>query len=348
MIADATAVRRALADRLAATLREPSGTILLGGSVALGRADRDSDLDLLVVCPTIPTAAWRAAWLAAQADAGSAWYHDLPVRTGGCADTLRVGGIDVTVTWRRGQQVEQQLEPLLAGQADADHEVAYGHELGAAVVLWDPAGTAALWRRRLAAGAPRRELPPPADRPTDPATAAWSVYPTAVACLRAACWARGCWYPGPKQVAAALAGEPRLSNVVEALCAAADPWQRLAAIGWSCLPPRPTPAAVPAEQLLAVALDALGERHRTAARRGQPIVLAHYLHRSLDAWLRLGAPPTPYVAALRPGSDPARQAAVHRELVGLWLDWLPTAALTAAQGRSVGQAWQALRGVTAA
>jgi hypothetical protein len=149
--ADARPLRR-LAEAVATSLQQaaPGACILLGGSLAAGRADAHSDLDLYVITEHALPRPLRAERLRTLADPATVPFQDQPVRTGGLADTCRVAGRDVTLCYRRAAEVERAVHALLADRtSDPAHEAAYGHELSRAEPLVDPHGLAAGWQRRL-------------------------------------------------------------------------------------------------------------------------------------------------------------------------------------------------------
>lgn len=337
---------RRLAARLAdswTTVPQPP-VVLLGGSVAAGRADRYSDLDLFFIGRQVPAPAERQAWLATLRDAGSVAWLDQVVSTGGWADTCRVGGRDVTVTWRATADLEAGLRAVVAAtELDPEHEIAYAHEPLQAEVLLDPWGVVPAWRASL------RPYPPAraeavrrraagylaAAVEADDAAAAGRLCGAAVARLHAACAAAGCYWPGPKR-AAELAdrGEGLRRALGQALSALAEPGppaERLRRLGLEALDeigpaapvtPSAPPRAVP-QSLLNAGCDAVGGRMLVAAARRDWLGCAHYADRCLDAFTRLGGDPAELLPVFAAGFDPTRLESVRRRLVAVWERWLP-------------------------
>ncbi len=337
---------RRLAGRLAAswsTSPQPP-VVLLGGSVAAGRADRYSDLDLFFIARQVPAPAERQAWLATLRDAGSVAWLNQAVSTGGWADTCRIGGRDVTVTWRAAADLEAGLRAVVAATSlDPDHEIAYAHEPLQAEVLLDPCGVVPAWRATLRpyppvrAEAVRRRAAGhlAAAAEADDLAAAGRLWGAVVARLQAACAAAGCYWPGPKRVAELADGGEGLRRALgQALTTLAEPGPpaaRLRRLGLEALdelgPAAPvTPDALPPvapQSLLNAGCDAVGGRMLVAAARRDWLGCAHYADRCLDAFTRLGGDPAELLPVFVAGFDPTRLESVRRRLVAVWERWLP-------------------------
>ncbi len=338
MPADETQLRR-LATEVAAVLQRaaPSACLLAGGSLAAGRADPHSDLDLYVITEHALPHAVRRERLRTLADPRSLPFWDQPVRTGGLADTCRVAGRDMTICYRRAAEVEQAVADLLAGRrSEPSFEAAYGHELSTAEILADPHGLAAGWQRRLRdyPAARGRQLAAElaarlaaASLRSDQATAllapavAWSIHRV--------CAAQALWYPGCKR-RPATAGWPAAARAelaaVEAVLrepgSGADRLARLGAWGDSGATPHEAAVAaalrlpeLPREQWVNLGCDALGGRLEVALDRADPFAATHYLGRAIEAMTALGCDPGP--AALAGSPIDAR-----RRLAGQWSPWL--------------------------
>lgn len=312
MTADEGRLRRLAADVAAAlTAAAPNACILLGGSLAAGRADAYSDLDLYVVTARALPQPVRRERLRTLADPRTVPFWDQPVRTGGLADTCRVAGTDVTVCYRRAAEVEQMVSELLAGSlSDPSHEAAYGHELSQAEVLSDPLGLATGWRQRLSRY--------PADRGTllaaeltrrlvgagrRPERATELLAPVVAWSLHRLCAAHRIWFPGSKRrpaddrwsaearaelaaVGAILRDSGPVSERLTALAARATGASRAddAAVAAALALPD-----LPDEQWVNLGCDALGGRLQVAIVRDDAFAAAHYLGRAVEAMTALGS-----------------------------------------------------------
>jgi hypothetical protein len=159
--------RHAIAERLAsASPPELADEIALTGSVAMGVADRTSDIELNCWSAELPTVEQRAAWIASVGGADVS-MREQPWPDGTLEATFRVDGVWIEAGWMTAARLDETLRGILAAEVVGHDRLQWAWIVGIAVELRS-AGLLDRWRDELA-----RYPEPLRDRLIDANTRVW-------------------------------------------------------------------------------------------------------------------------------------------------------------------------------